>query len=445
MEALLIILLSVLAAFAIRRYQRLSQGVEKIASSLRSETNLPSEDIETISQDSSLASLKHSLTNLLTEIDLNRKSERQQRRFFEGMLNQIEDALFILDDNLEIRFANEAARRLFPTDQDHEGRQLIEVCLDHRISDAVDLAMQTQNKTREELRRAAPGSSNGRNEHNYLVEAEPLVQKDGFGNGAWILIRDTTRQAETEQIRRDFVANASHELRTPLSIISGYLEMLDEDDGIKLDEESTQRSIRTMRNHCDRITRIVEDMLTISKLESSSKLLNKERFDIADSIKDSVEQLQTICDSQKASIKVKIPDREHIIEGDHFYWNQIFFNLLENSLKQNPDKRLKITVEVTQNKGQFQIKISDNGVGIPAEDLPNIFQRFYRVEKHHAKTIKGTGLGLSIVKRAIEAHHGTITATSEPGIKTTFTITLPHPHPQGSAQLSITHKINLFY
>ncbi|NOX99575.1 MAG: GHKL domain-containing protein, partial [Verrucomicrobia bacterium] len=436
METLLIILLAVIAAFAIRRSRRLSQDVEEIASTLRSDTSLLGE-MDTMSQDASLTSLKHSLTNFLTEIDLSRKSERRQRRFFEGMLNQIEDALFILDDNLEIRFANDAARRLFPSEQDHQGRQLIEVCLDHRISDAATLALETQTKTREELRRAVPGSSSERNEHNYLVEAEPLVQKNGFGSGAWILIRDTTRQAETEQIRRDFVANASHELRTPLSIISGYLEMLDEDNNLKLNEESTQRSIQTMRNNCDRITRIVEDMLTISKLESSADLLKIEHFDIADSIRNSVEQLQSICDSQKASIKVKIPEENHFIEGDHFYWDQIFFNLIENALKQNPKPNLKITVRVTRHGDQLIINISDNGIGIPTEDLPNIFQRFYRVEKHHAQTIKGTGLGLSIVKRAIEAHHGTITATSDPGIKTTFTITLPqgsrmtnHPVPK---------------
>ena len=399
--------------------------MEKLASTLRSEANLSAENIESITQDRSLTSLKHSLSNLLAEIELNRKSERRQRLFFESMLNQIEDALFILDDNLEIRFSNEAARRLFPTDQDHDGRQLIEVCLDHRISDAVSLALDTQSETREELRRQAPGPGNARSEHNYLVEAESLVQKDGFGRGAWILIRDITRQAETEQIRRDFVANASHELRTPLSIINGYLEMLDEDEGTALDEDTTKRSIGTMRNHCDRITRIVDDMLTISKLESNASLLKIERFDVADSIRTSIEQLRPVCDSQKASIKVKIPEGEHLIKGDRFYWDQIFFNLIENALKQNPKSGIKITIKVTPIKDQLQIDISDNGVGIPAEDLPNIFQRFYRVEKHHAKTIKGTGLGLSIVRRAIEAHHGSITAASEPGIKTTFTITVP--------------------
>lgn len=425
METVLIIFLATVALLVTWRYQKLKLGVEKIASALRSDEPLSSEGIQAVNQDGSLDSLQHSLSNLLTEIDLDRKSERRQRRFFEGMLDQIEDALFILDDNLEIRFSNQAALQLFPTGQGHEGRQLIEVCLDHRISDAVTLAMETREKTREELRRQIPGTEAGGIEHNYLVEAEALAQKDGFGRGAWMLIRDTTRQAETEQIRRDFLANASHELRTPLSIISGYLEMLDEDTGTSLNEDSARRSIRTMRSHSDRISRIVEDMLTISKLESSAELLKSEPFDIADSIRNSIEQLRPVCESQKASIKVKIPEGPHIITGDPLYWDQVFFNLIENSLKQNLKPGLKITARLVETGDQFKIEISDNGIGIPAEDLPNIFQRFYRVEKHHAQTVKGTGLGLSIVKRAVEAHHGRISASSQPGMKTTFTILVP--------------------
>lgn len=424
METTIIILLAIIAALIAWRCWRINREVEEIASTLRIKESPTSGDIEAIVSRGPLIPLKQSLTNLLTEIELDRKSERRQRRFFEGMLNQIEDAILILDDNLEIRFSNEAARLLFATDQAHEGRQLIEVCLDHRISDAVSLAIESLNKTREEIRRPAPLPGNGRNEHNYLVEAEPLNQKNGFGRGAWVLIRDTTRQIETEQIRRDFVANASHELRTPLSIISGYLEMLDDDEN-NLNEDSSRRSIRTMRSHCDRITRIVEDMLTISKLESSEESLNKDRFDIMDAILDSINRLKPVCDAQEASIKIDASEGEHCILGDPFYWDQIFFNLIENALKQNPKPGLKVSIRVSEKDNRLEIEISDNGVGIPAEDLPNIFQRFYRVDKQHAQKIKGTGLGLSIVKRAVEAHQGRISATSQPGVKTSLTISVP--------------------
>ena len=115
-----------------------------------------------------------------------------------------------------------------------------------------------------------------------------------------------------------------------------------------------------------------------------------------------------------------------IITGDRFYWTQILFNLVENALKQNPNSELKVSVVAEQLEGEVRISICDDGMGIPADDLPYIFKRFYRVEKHHSqKQVKGTGLGLSIVRRAIEAHGGTIEASSTPGQKTCFNIRLP--------------------
>ncbi|MFK5924054.1 MAG: ATP-binding protein [Verrucomicrobiota bacterium] len=431
MQIFLIILLLTLLVIVSWYCRKLVLGVEQIASALRSKEAPSPDSIDHVQYSGSLTSLKSALSNLLTEIDLERKLERRQRRFFEGMLNQIEDALIILDNQLEIRFSNQAARQLFASDRAHEGRQLIEVCLDHRITDAVSLALDSQNKTREELRRPVPhpapdrATSDGRHEHNYMIEAQPLIEKDGFGRGAWVLIRDITRQAETEQIRRDFVANASHELRTPLSIINGYLEMLDEDEGSNFDQASARRSIKTMRNHTERITRIVEDMLTISKLESNNQTLKTERFNLLDSINDSINRLSSVSAAQQATIKIESSKPQQMIDGDHFYWDQIFFNLIENALKQNPKLGLTITISLKKIKKKVHIAISDDGIGIPSEDLANIFQRFYRVEKHHAQTIKGTGLGLSIVKRAVEAHQGEISASSQPGVKTTFTIIMP--------------------
>ena len=115
-----------------------------------------------------------------------------------------------------------------------------------------------------------------------------------------------------------------------------------------------------------------------------------------------------------------------MITGDRFYWTQILFNLVENALKQNVSSAIKMTVIAEVHDGEVSISICDDGVGIPAADLPYIFKRFYRVEKHHSQSeIKGTGLGLSIVHRAIEAHGGTITASSIPGQKTCFVILLP--------------------
>jgi len=205
--------------------------------------------------------------------------------------------------------------------------------------------------------------------------------------------------------------------------------------------------VRTMRKHGERISRIVEDMLTISKLENDSDLLNREPFDLSDSLDEMISQLSPLVEEKHARIKVDTGDRANwILIGDRYYWDQIFFNLIENALKQNKEPGLRITVTLRAKNGRYLITIEDDGIGIPAADLPLIFKRFYRVQKHHAQNeVKGTGLGLSIVKRAVEAHNGNVTVDSHPGRSTAFTISIPetairtgssslHPNSQDGAE-----------
>jgi signal transduction histidine kinase len=366
-----------------------------------------------------LAPLASIAFDAIAEAELQEAAEAGRRKILDHVLNQIEDALLIVDETQEIRYSNQASHNLFPGEKVHEGSQLIEICLDHRIVETVSLAFETGSKMQDQFEFASASKT-------LLIAAEPIDPAFQVGSGAWILIRDITAELQTEQIRKDFVANASHELRTPLSIISGYLEMLD--------EEVDSNTLNVLRKHTERVTRIVEDMLTISKLESTDEsddpLLKKEAFDLSDSVFGIIEQLQPLIDQHQARVEIDFPEpgqREFF--GDRFYFDQIFFNLIENALKQNPKPGLKITVRVErdQSAGRFNIEVIDNGIGIPASDLANIFKRFYRVEKHHSQAIKGTGLGLSIVKRAVEAHHGSISVTSQPGRRTCFRITLPAP------------------
>jgi signal transduction histidine kinase len=139
-----------------------------------------------------------------------------------------------------------------------------------------------------------------------------------------------------------------------------------------------------------------------------------------------LERLESVIHRQKAVVTLNLQDENMVLHGDRFYWTQVLFNLVENALKQNPYKDLKIEVGADETERQVRVWVSDNGVGIPSADLPHIFRRFYRVDKQHSQMeIKGTGLGLSIVKRAIEAHQGVISVTSMPGRETKFLMTLP--------------------
>jgi two-component system phosphate regulon sensor histidine kinase PhoR len=227
----------------------------------------------------------------------------------------------------------------------------------------------------------------------------------------------------TEQVRKDFVANASHELRTPLTLINGYIETLE--DGLIEDEEASKRSLAVMRKHSERLVRIIEDMLTISKLERAASRLSLEPFDVSECASDVIDHLAPLIEEKEAKVVLDIPDDGRSMHGDRFYWDQVFMNLIENALKENQRPGLCVTVSFKREGGQNVIKIRDDGVGIPRADLPFVFKRFFRGAKHHSQEIKGTGLGLSIVKRAVEAHGGSISVESTPGMKTVFTITVP--------------------
>ncbi|MCB1230819.1 MAG: PAS domain-containing protein [Verrucomicrobiae bacterium] len=424
-EILVIIALALLAAFLGWRYWAILRGLREVDDLIKRESSPKPSSLKAATESAALANLSRTVLNHITEANLTRDLESTQRQFLEALLNEIDDALLIVDENSEIRFSNRAAKRLFPSEHSHLGRPLIEVCLDHRIVDTVRLAGELGSKTQDRFNRRSL-SGEDRSEYIYLIEAEPLSSIN-LGQGAWVLIRDVTLQMETERIRRDFVANASHELRTPLSIISGYLEMLDiEESDPPIDAETLRRCVPTMRKHADRLGRIVDDMLTISKLEGYDELLNRETFDLGDCIRESLDHLQPVIEEKHARVHLDLPVSATMV-GDRFYWDQIFFNLVENALKQNLEPGLNVNIRLNPDQGRYRIEVIDDGIGIPAADLPHIFKRFYRVQKDHSQLVKGTGLGLSIVKRAVEAHHGNIRVQSRPGQQTAFIIEVPQP------------------
>ncbi|GAA5483008.1 sensor histidine kinase [Haloferula sargassicola] len=361
------------------------------------------------------------------EIDL--QSARTER---DKMLDALSDAFLLVDASAEIRIANGAAQRFF-NGRPLVGRPVAEVMLDRNLSGAVNDCLESGAPVTRRIpllqpqAKSPPGGVPGaKGQVVWDVDAariEGIPGQEGFTR---IVLRDVTAEHQTEQIRKDFVANASHELRTPLAIINGYLENLIDDD-LVTDPDITRRFLTIMRKHTERIARIVEDMLVISRLESGeAAALKIEPFRLRSCVQDVLERLESVIRQQKAEIRIEMPDEGLQLTGDRFYWTQVLFNLVENALKQNPRSGLKVRVGATRDERGVTLWVADDGVGIPNQDLQHIFRRFYRVEKHHSQEeIKGTGLGLSIVKRAIEAHGGTVDVSSTPGEDTRFTIHIP--------------------
>jgi two-component system phosphate regulon sensor histidine kinase PhoR len=345
------------------------------------------------------------------------------------LLDALGDAFILVNSEGVIRFANSAAHQLFGN-RELNGRHIREAFPDPRLIDSIMPCINTGEPVRSELvlpQQSSPlGDSENRGINAWRVDAARLPNTLRGGSTTRVIIRDLTAEHQTEQIRKDFVANASHELRTPLAIINGYLENLIEDDMVS-DRDIARHYLGIMRKHADRISRIVEDMLVISRLESGeASTLKVEPFFVGSCVNDVLERLESVIRNQGADVRNLLPVKGPLIHGDRFYWTQVFFNLIENALKQNPHPGLLVEVGCEETADAYRVSVSDNGIGIPSDDLPHIFRRFYRVEKHHSqREIKGTGLGLSIVKRAIEAHGATIQVTSTPGQETRFLIAMP--------------------
>jgi len=355
---------------------------------------------------------------------------RQARSDRNLLLDALSDAFLIVDSARRIQFANLAASALF-SGRELVGRPVREAFLDPRLAEALLRCIETGEPVQSRVvlsQQTSPrGDSETRGVNAWIIDAAPLSTTPDGNLDTRVVIRDVTTEHQLEQIRKDFVANASHELRTPLAIISGYLENL-LDDGVLEEPDTARHFLRVMQKHTDRISRIVEDMLVISRLESGEAgSLNLEPFRIQSCINDVLERLESVIRNQKATVEVNLDNPDRVIHADRFYWTQVLFNLVENALKQNPHPGLRVEIGGAMDPGGgLRIWVADDGVGIPSADLPHIFRRFYRVAKHHSQQdIKGTGLGLSIVKRAIEAHGGGITVASVPGRDTRFTITLP--------------------
>lgn len=351
----------------------------------------------------------------------NLSREEYLRRLFESLLSEIRQGVLIVDRDLKIRFANRNIAQLFHRPSIQRNNQLLDEIHDHQVVETVRVALTEGRRNVRQIRFVNSTNSSLHGSRHYLIEAAPLPAE--AERGAWLMVHDISEQVLTEQIRKDFVANASHELRTPLTIIQGYIETLK--DGLVNDPATARHCLNVMEKHGQRLIRIIEDMLTISRLEASGSTLNIEPFNVRSCIQDAIDHLAPMLENRQVQFDFDFPTNGGTIHGDRFYWDQIFTNLLENAIKENPGRKLNIYATGRWQENKCTITLSDDGVGIPSHDIPFVFKRFFRGHKHHAQTIKGTGLGLSIVRRAIEAHSGTIDLRSTPGIETVFSIEVP--------------------
>lgn len=252
--------------------------------------------------------------------------------------------------------------------------------------------------------------------------------------GILVLIHDVTQQRKSEQMRREFVANVSHELRTPVTNVRSYAETL-ADMGESISPQDREHFLQVILNESDRMTKIVQDLLLLSKFDAGDNDMRFESFNIALSAKNICDALQLNVKKRGMSMTLKLPDEPVICEGDRARIEQVMVNIVTNAIRYTPDGGA-VSVSVGREEGEVFVKVTDTGIGIPKDDIPRIFDRFYRVDKARSRAFGGSGLGLSIAHEIVLKHGGDISIESEQGKGTRVTVRLPEKQPDGEADES---------
>ena len=366
-----------------------------------------------------ITNITNNLNDLSEVIRLTQENLEQESKRLHSILSYMTDGVLATNRRGQITMINDMAKRQLGVESDDALNQNILELL--KIEDEYELR---------DLITQSPEmmiySQNVNGEYISLRVRFALIRREsGFISGLVAVLHDTTEQEKEERERRLFVSNVSHELRTPLTSVKSYLEALDEG---ALYEPVAPDFIKVSLNETNRMMRMVTDLLHLSRIDNASGHLDVELINFTAFITfilNRFDKMRSQDQEKKYELVRDYPITSVWIEIDTDKMTQVIDNILNNAIKYSPDGG-KITVSMKTTDDQMILSISDQGLGIPKEDLPKIFDRFYRVDKARSRAQGGTGLGLAIAKEIIKQHNGFIWAKSEYGKGSTFTIVLPY-------------------
>ena len=354
------------------------------------------------------------LEKIVGDLEQLQKQIAKRESGMQTIFSAMQDALLVVDSNRQVILSNQTFRKLFDAPEVSVATPLLEIVRDPTLDRLLTDAFRGDGPVRCEL--ALDDSQ---------IELHAVATKNEAGEvtGALVLFHDITELKKMDQVRRDFVANVSHELRTPLSILRGYIETLL--DNPKTPHEELLRILRVMERHSNRLELLVEDLLTLAQLESGNPDLQLEIVDLPEFLREMIRDWEKKLATKQLSIVVDISPTLSPIRADRTRLQEALYNLLDNAVKYSREQG-EIRLSARQRDGQLELSVSDEGIGIAGEDLPRIFERFYRADKARSPDrVRGTGLGLAIVKHVAQLHGGRVEAESELGRGTTIRVILP--------------------
>ena len=411
---LLVFLLSVMFTFLISFI--VSKPLVEMASIAKAMAKGDFSKKPSIHSQDEIGELASALTYMSDEIKDKIERIKQEGAKLDAVLSSMFEGIIVVDEKGEILLMNPSIRKLFFIDSNPEAKKPIEAIRNTAVQDIVDNVLKDKERLiSEEIVISQP------QDKVLKVNAAPIIRTDKL-EGAILVFHDITELRRLEKIRQDFVANVSHELRTPISSIKGYAETLLE--GAIDDKDNIREFISIIYQDSNRLANLIDDLLDLSKIESGKMKMVFMPLDIKPILNRCIAVLEKSIKAKALSITVDVPNDLPKVSGDDKRLSQVFLNLLDNAVKYTPESG-SIKIRAFANEKMVQIDVSDTGIGIPENDLPRIFERFYRVDKARSRELGGTGLGLSIVKHIVLTHGGQVWVKSEVGQGSTFSLTIP--------------------
>jgi signal transduction histidine kinase len=422
MNLLLLVIIALLLILYILRGRESEKIIQQLLESVDQKRRFLLKESSAKIQFKSLERLVLSVNTLIDDHATSHSETSGFSNQVEATLSSIQEAVFVLNDEHIIEYANESAERIF-----NFGREMKSVRLESMVRSRSLLEYLAKFKKS----RSAPMdqiSIELGGETLWFEASCSKISRSNLGGvrATLLVLHEITRLKQLEVMRTDFVANVSHELRTPLTIIKGFSETL-VDDHDSLSDEAKIRFTNKIKNNAERLHLLVEDLLTLSRLESQPDQLDYSVQALDKLIQEVQESYSDRLIKGEQTIKLAFDSEIQPFVFDRYRINQVLDNLVENAFRYASEfTLLELSAELSEDKSYIICKVSDDGPGIPKKSLPHLFERFYRVDKGRSKEKGGTGLGLSILKHIILLHGGVVRAESKVGEGTSIIFSLPY-------------------
>lgn len=361
--------------------------------------------------------LNQAINALARNLETMTKSVEAEKSRLYTLVENMGSGVLLIDARGYVTFINRAYKKMFfVKGNEWESGIFYDVLSEEGLVHIIDETFLTEQKLKRQWQATV-----GIERKYFDVESTPIISPGKTIKGIVVVLHDITELKKLEQTRKDFVSNVSHELKTPVTSLKGFAETLLEED---IEDEALRTHFtKIILKESERLQSLIQDLLDLSKMEQDHFELFLEEVDLKALLEETIFMLESRAREKNIELNLEA-ENQVMIFGDPSRLKQIFINLLINSLTYTPDGG-KITLTLREKTDTVDFSITDTGIGIKKSEIPRIFERFYRVDKARSRESGGTGLGLAIVKHLVEAHNGSISVQSTPGVGTTFRLSFP--------------------